>query len=580
MSAISGEFRLRVHGVLYSVEIESEPDDLDWLDRVILDLTQTPQNLSDVIRCFGLPRRLLEDAVGRLVEEHLLLLDVAKAQVRTSGLLDYRRATPSVDTLLVWQDHVSGAILPFKAVREFLESGAADDTELDVQNLQGGPPARTVLEMSDAQLLTHLERYRETPAWSERVVTRQRLRRETLLVRAARRPSGGISILDRLPGNLPLQWGRHADIGTDVATPVRTPLPAGWVQRLRAWGELSMKRIERLAGAHHEIEPGQAADMFMRLRDVLERNATLEIIDDGPSFVRARVQSLPARPHRAVVVANDRPSAWNDALATIRHVRAEQTFVILGGTSPKPTHFEAVSRADANLLSIERHDVDFLFINDRELFIGGIRQQQRLGLRLSLTRPLQELAAWLPQEATRDLTSYGAPGRDRGTEQAIAAVTQLERTLRILETETAEFDDHPPLDAAIVASLTAQLKESERFLNAVDPAPIEDIDGEMVRAALAESTGGRVLVRSGESELVHAADRHEVVIWSETKPKVGMRWIPADGPAEIVILGDVVIIGWRQDAVPGELPPFFAVHAPAIAQALRTRSDRAGVVRE
>lgn len=77
---------LRVQGNLYLLEIESEAGGLDWLARVILSVTAKPQHVSDIVRCFGLPRRLLEDAIGQLVEDHLLLIDVSRGQVRASGL--------------------------------------------------------------------------------------------------------------------------------------------------------------------------------------------------------------------------------------------------------------------------------------------------------------------------------------------------------------------------------------------------------------------------------------------------------------------------------------------------------------
>jgi hypothetical protein len=66
---------------------------------------------------------------------------------------------------------------------------------------------------------------------------------------------------------------------------------------------------------------------------------------------------------------------------------------------------------------------------------------------------------------------------------------------------------------------------------------------------------------------------HEVIVCSMMEPKTSVYWIKESIPSEIVILGDVVIFGWWSYDGPGELPPFFACHAPVVAANLRARTD-------
>jgi hypothetical protein len=104
------------------------------------------------------------------------------------------------------------------------------------------------------------------------------------------------------------------------------------------------------------------------------------------------------------------------------------------------------------------------------------------------------------------------------------------------------------------------------------------MDEDEVLGAIREFQDGRVLVREHASPLAREAHHHDVVVCSAVQPPTGFRWIQEPVPAEIVILGDVVIFGWWKYEQQGEGPPFFACNAPAVATALRARTDRAVIV--
>jgi len=99
------------------------------------------------------------------------------------------------------------------------------------------------------------------------------------------------------------------------------------------------------------------------------------------------------------------------------------------------------------------------------------------------------------------------------------------------------------------------------------------LDSEDILTVLREQKGGRLLVRDEASPLVRAATNHEIIVCSMREPKTSVYWVKESIPAEIVILGDVVIFGWWSYDGPGELPPFFACHAPVVATNLRARTD-------
>jgi hypothetical protein len=149
----------------------------------------------------------------------------------------------------------------------------------------------------------------------------------------------------------------------------------------------------------------------------------------------------------------------------------------------------------------------------------------------------------------------------------------LDEGLRELETTPSE---QAPAEE-LVARLQHDVEEIEKALNALSPHEVMAIDAQDLFDALEERRGARLLLRSERSPLSQLSGNHEVVIWSVDKPSPSFRWLQELGLCEIAIVEDVVIFGWW--SYPGsELPPFIAVHAPAVAATLRAGSDKATVV--
>jgi hypothetical protein len=137
----------------------------------------------------------------------------------------------------------------------------------------------------------------------------------------------------------------------------------------------------------------------------------------------------------------------------------------------------------------------------------------------------------------------------------------------------------PGSSADELRQLRSGLDELAKRLAILNPVLVVRMDGEEVLGAIREYKDGRVLVRDHASPLAREAHHHDVVVCSAEQPHPGVRWIHEPAPAEIVILGDVVIFGWWKYEQKDEGPPFFACHASDVAAALRARTDRAAVVK-
>lgn len=578
MVATGQQLTLRVHGILYLVEIESEAGGLDWLARVILTITARPRPVSEIIRCFGLPRRLLEDAIGQLVEDHLLLIDVSRGEVRATGLpLSAHSMRRSQSSLLVWQDHVTGTILPWSLIRPFCEGPQMKSAV--VEDLLGGPPRKHVLEMSDAELLTHLERFRPGATWAELIVRRERVeRRATMFLKADSDADGRLTISDQVPGILVRQWGRRAPIGQRSAPAgYRIDLPEAWSSVVASWTADTSRRISDLRD-RREGDLSTSRRMLGRLREVIERYSELTLYEDAPALIRKRVTERDggAPHHRIVIATSEVPETWGDAISLYRTSQAEQKSVLLATDKPKAKHEDAVHATGGDVQLSPRRDVELLLLNDRELWVGGVQQQRRLAIRLQSARPLQPLLAWLPPTFGWDATSFGRSQRPDHVQgyAVLTDVVALDEGLREIETAPSEL---APTDELIVR-LQHDIEGIEKALNALSPSEAIAIDAEDMFEALEERRGARLLVRDPASPLSRLSGQHEVVIWSAQKPAPSHRWLAEPGMCEVALIDDVVAFGWWSYTGSGDTPPFIAVHAPTIAAALRARSDKAVVV--
>jgi hypothetical protein len=396
-------------------------------------------------------------------------------------------------------------------------------------------------------------------------------------ITAQKRDNGGTVIIDDVPNVLVRSWGRFMDIGTpDMPTHQYVELPRSWRDIAGDWLQSVNSRIDGLVHpADHLLDEKSLA--LLHMREAIERYWRLEIIEDGSAFARQRAQSQEEVRDdvRLVVATSQAGSGYGDAISILRQTRAAERFLLESAHALKSHHQEGVRAAGGTFIQIDRNDVEFIFINNTELVAGGVSHGRHCALRLLSARPLLALATWPPgiSEGTRifaRLQNNDNPGR-RDLLQDIVA---LDQSLHALATGA----DLPAISSP---GLTSEMTERFRHdLDQLEPrlihhnlTPGSVLDSEDVLAVLREQRGGRLLVRDEASPLVRAAANQEVIVCSMMEPKTSVYWVKESIPAEIIILGDVVIFGWWSYDGPGELPPFFACHAPVVATNLRARTD-------
>lgn len=605
VDAMVEDLLVEAHGVLYSVEIEAEDLDLDWLDRTILDVAETPCRVDELIKCFGLPRRMMEDAIGRLMEQHLLLLNVSHATVRASRMPAHLHAHARRESLLVWQDHSTGTLLPWDMIKPWCPREHDDEPGgHPLLHVQGGPPRRTLLEMSDAELLSALERYRKDWGWAERIPQRERVRMETMRVPAGRLPSGQVSFLAGdgmiVPWVLTRRWvveGQALGVGS-IPT---VDLPRAWSDVVGQWSQDTRTLVDSLVkGSATDVSASLDAALAW-LRATLEARVEVEYSNQGMTYVRERLQ----RARRRVVICSPAgENTFGDALSLARaveHLRPTVQCVIVSAAANKRQRSKAAD-AGIRVETTGRGDVECVLIDDRELIFGGMRAAQNDVVRVTSSRPILAFVAWLPEGARDEATPLGRVDSKPGTEGAIGRLASFNDALReiarTVSRSDAEADKRPPpqpgsanaveggpqgeVEATpnVLQRLKADQEQLEGVLLGMMPAPVPVLIFDLESLGVAIANAGdraRILVRDAASPLaLSAPSGAEVVVVASSPPaqlEAG-RWLQRAGIADIVVIDQVVVLGFCGRLNEEDPPPFFAVNAPSLAYQLRALTDR------
>lgn len=608
MSDADERVLLVAYGIRFRVELEFAEHDVDWLDLALLEVTQEPTSLDELVKSFGMPVRLVEDAIGRLVRRNLLLFDAAGGSVQRSDLdPDAVAGSWQREVILLWQDYATGAVLPWDLVRSWCRGGAQDENLPEVR-LRGGPPARTVLEMSDAELFEQIERFRADWARSSHIVSRTRDGAPAMRVRALRRVDGRIQALDSIPPVLDLSWRRRALLagGGGAAIPEDSPLPPRWDRVVGRWAQSVHDRLRAIeagavAGARLLGEPDYA-----RLVSALERFPELRYEELGSGTALTTVRQ--AR-RRVVCVVSERHGTVGSALGMLRGcLDGVERILVFGG---KPTAKQAQRARDAGvrLLPVGRCDADFLLVDDRILCFGATHEQARRTFAFEWRRSLLPYVAWLAEHGIADAAFHHGESAiddqrrvlEAKRHQLVREVTFLGRELDELEQEVhrsatrlpvgrrereEDLEEEARARESAAGKLRTLLAELDHEILGVSPSPqptfalgAEDV-AQAIEVCPEEV---RVIVRDAASPLVAACRgtrfATNVIVWSSTRPTEDVRWLAEPGPADVVLLGDVVVIGTGSGST-GSLPspPFLALYDTAVAARLRALTNDAPMV--
>lgn len=587
--------RVRARGVLYMIEIEIEDRDLDWLDRLILDICATPKRVDELLKCFGLPRRMMENAIGRLMEHHLLLLDVAHATVCASGIPpQWHAAHRKRESLLVWQDHATGTLLPWEVIKPWCRPQPADANDpREVLEVRGGPPRRTVLEMSEAELLSALERFRRDWGWAEQVAQRERLRVETLQLNAGRLPSGQIALAEQgesPPWILIKRWAVEGHALSEAEMPT-IELPEPWSKLVRGWAEEVRFRLDVLADRKEATPEGSSTGL---LRATLENHLRVEFSRQGTVHVRERLRDA----GRRVVICVSGEEGFGDAL-TLAHATEDlvprpDRLVVVGGRKLDKRRREKAKEREIGVVTTDADCMGWVLVDERELILGGMRASQDDVIRLVSSRPLLGYSAW-PPEAGDQAASLGRSAPSPIVENLIGRLTSLVDSVqereRSIPASPAPHSGRRPHDVEggglspsegekSLERLTSDLMDLETDLLGLQPAPVTatSLDHELVLASMEGSPiPDRVIVRSESSALALAVPPQvDLVVVSRVRPgsHPSARWLEGDGVADFVVFGDVVVFGFGGRPGCAELPPFIAVHDPKLAHHLLDSTAR------
>lgn len=144
------------------------------------------QRIEVLLQSFGLPPRIMEDVLADLIRTRRALLDVARGRIVPVGGRTGAAEYEDRRMLDVWQDHVTGAVLPASFVAPYttmIEDAEPLGLNSDYQEFIG------FLEASDASLLSSLARVDPTLRYSldgtwqlDRFVNRVRLNGQPIWV--------------------------------------------------------------------------------------------------------------------------------------------------------------------------------------------------------------------------------------------------------------------------------------------------------------------------------------------------------------------------------------------------------------
>lgn len=550
--------RVIAEGLLYSVDVETTTADVDWLDKVIQAATQQPRKVEEVLAAFPLPRRFMENALARLLERNLMLLNVYDGTVRASPLRQVS-AGRSSDTFLVWQDHATGMLVPFERVSQLeVAPRELEGSGNSIVRITGGPPRRTPLEMSDAELLHHLRRYKLHIDPRAEVSAKHRVRRSTLSIRGMHLEDGRLVLKDTLPWPLRMSWARLPTwkVPTEPEQGDLS-LPPRWEEVVGRWAHEVRERLLRRKQLQQSLLP---------MIHILA--ADLSVITSMDAPAAAKRISREAR-SSVVVAVSGRFGTAGDGIQLLKEANVARR-ILVTTTPPNAAKRQLWEGEGIDVIVTGKPEgADFLLADGQILVFGGISSASARAIVVQSQSPLEGYNAWLNE------LGVTIPREERTSAADIIADLQaFEYEIGDLQGEAATVlgreDAVNDLDSNALERIRMYLNERcgsiEGRLVQRNPSPFSWLSPAEVLGIVQHWPGSlRVLLRSATSRLAQIALARDVEVAT---------WPTGDVAADCVILEKVVLLGVSVNDDNSFVPDFLAIANADLASELRIATAR------
>jgi hypothetical protein len=548
-------FHLIAEGLVYSIEVATPKNDLDWLDNVILTVAVERCVVEELINAFPLPRRLMENALARLLERNLLLLDVYDGSVRASPIKRKEMQSESeawwIDKLDIWQDYVTGMLLPLEQVVQF-DVNLATEPVADRTQIRGGPPRRTPLEMSHAELMFHLRRFHANIDPYAEVRDKHRDRRLTLAVRASQHDNR-LAIRDAVPWPLRAAWARLAGVESAEFKAAELPLPRRWEQMEGRWAQDAQDRL--LRGA-------PAADTLGPMINVLSMQLSVSLSDNALASIRKLARESSSS---IVVCISSGYGTPSDAVQILMERNIAQRILITPNSPPAAKRQEWENKGIRIVTTGHLEGPDFVLVDGTTLALGSIAIPSSTLIEIRTSAPLDGYVAWL---ASLEISIPPEHRPNPQLAELIANVRAFEKEIVDLHGETGmtgpmASDDEAGQEARarIREYLKHRCGEIEAQLLNESPRPFGWLAAAEVLSIVEQWQGQiRILVRSETSPLAAAAARRGISC---------IKWPDGDVTADCVLLETVVLWGFSLADEKSSSPDFLAVADSVFATDLR-----------
>lgn len=550
-------FNVLAEGFVYSIQVETIFDDLDWLDKVLLRVTQDKAcSLQELFAALvPLPRRLVENALARLLERNVMLLDIYDGSVRASPLNEKPESRRS-ESFQVWQDHSSGMIVPRELIRSF-ESGQSrsDDIKQPSLRLGGGPPKRTPLEMSSTELLHQLRRVQNRIDPRAEIRGTERTDRVSLDIRTVRREDGRYAFLDRVPWRLRAAWARVSGLQTVTDTAESdAPLPVHWDQVVGRWAQDVYDRILK------QPRRRQTAASSLLLQ-ILASDLSIRLVTGGTAVTKQMARE--AKRSAVVAVFGGHGNPGDAVQILIEAPVAERTLVV--GSAPPESKLGEWRKQSIRVISTGHQEgPDFVLIDGVNLALGGIRGDSSGVITMHARAPLEGVVAWLDTIGVPIVREQQMAASDLTTD-----VQELEyELLDLLGESPAQRQGQERAEEAIASirqHLTNRCGSIEARLQRRNPLSFTWLSAAEVLALVEEWRGTlRIIARTESSPLVAAAARRnaDCAVWPATAVS-----------ADCVILDSIVILGFAVSDSRWSAPEFLAIADSDLARKLKMETS-------
>lgn len=580
--------KIRVLGTTYAVVVERDSFQLDWLDRILLDSCTTPVTVHELLATLGavptgkanedhlttLPRRVIEDALGRLLGANRVMLNVAAGTVeRARTDLPGGSSVRVTDTIQVWQDFATGLLLlpddvaswaprrprlqppgqrpPTGQRRDWARTQVDDAYDETLAALEA---PKSPMAMSEAEIFHALARLRVPFLETARLVSCERVDRMDLRVNALRRDDGRIAILDDLPWMLRQRWIRlpGASLSTESIQAAEV-LPPEWPELVGVWESDAWAAV---AGTRSpRVDPPE--DLLHAAR--LDLRPSLQ--HGGNAITRGLVRDAALS---VVVVASGRTTV-GQAIQVLKEATVKQRTLVAVG--PPVREDKRNELRDDGILVVPvastpgAASVDLVLVDGRTLILGGVAPAANRVVVLRGAQALLGVTMWLQSLKVRPEGVEG-PNVEKPHDGAIPLLELVEGVTSLL----GELGDPLAPDdlrervrtelATVSQELRARPARPTRWISAGEPGQLLGVEPRPVR-----------VVARGAGPLVATAQELgiECVIWPEF-----------DGPVDVVLWEDAVVLGFASGRSSGAGPDWLGIRDRELAALLRQETALLG----